>query len=238
MILSGIRSLAALAAFAFATSVAAAAPTEVVAEYKVSYTGFVIGRINETFVRNGEGYSVTSVTRSEGPLKLLLDDQLTLESTGRVTGAGLQPLTFTQVRAKNHERDIKTAFDWDKGVMRTTMRGETSETPLPEGTQDRISVMYNFMFMPAYGETFTIPLVTNRRIEPYAFRLLEEAKLATPAGEFDTVHYQRIGPKPADTKVDVWLAKGQSHFPVRAIFDDPKGFRLEQMIEKLQVRQP
>jgi hypothetical protein len=236
MIPSRIRWLAALAAFA--ATAAAALPTEIVCEYKVVHTGFTIGRISETFVRNGEGYSAVSVTRSDGPLKVLLDDQITLESTGRVTAAGLQPLVFTQVRAKDHVRDLKTTFDWDKAILRTAMRGETSETPLPEGTQDRLSVMYQFVYLPALGETLTIPMVMNRRIEPYTYRLVEAVKLTTAAGEFDTLHYQRTNTKPDDTKVDVWLARSHANFPVRAVFDDPKGFRLEQVVEKLQVRQP
>lgn len=234
MIPRSIRNLLSLAAFAAAAAVAA--PTEIIAEYRLIHTGFTIGRINETFVRNGEGYAATSTTRSEGALKVLLDDQLTLASAGRVGAAGLQPHTFSQVRAKDHVRDIKSVFDWDKGVMRTSLRAETTETPLAQATQDRLSVMYNFMHLPSYAETLFIPLAINRRIDPYTYRKLGEEKLTTPAGDFDTLHYQRVGGKPSDMKVDVWLAKNLSHFPVRAIFDDPKGFKLEQLIEKVQVK--
>ena len=40
---------------------------------------------------------------------------------------------------------------------------------------------------------------------------------------------------PKDTKADVWLAKDRFNFPVRAIFDDPKGFRLEQTVVSLNA---
>jgi hypothetical protein len=51
-------------------------------------SGVKIGRVNETFVRRGDDYSIQSVTRSEGPLKLIFDDQVTMESTGKVVGSG------------------------------------------------------------------------------------------------------------------------------------------------------
>ena len=226
-----------LAALVFSTSVAAAAPpVEVTAEYAVTHTGLTIGRINENFVRKGDLYSAQSVTRSEGPLKLILDDQITLESSGRLGASGLQPLEFAQRRAKDSKRDLKTSFDWDKGTVSTLLHGEKSEVPLPRETQDRLSAMYQFLHLPSYGATLAMPMAMGRRVEQYNYRLVEEARLATPAGEFDTLHYARVTEKPGDTKVDVWLAKDRFKFPVRVIFDDPKGLRLEQTLVSLNTR--
>ncbi len=226
-----------LAALLLSTSVAAAAPpSEVIAEYTVIHTGLTIGRINEVFLRKGDLYTAQSVTRSEGPLKLLLDDQITLESSGRLGAAGLQPLEFVQRRAKDPKRDLHTSFDWDKGTVSTLLHGEKSEVALPPETQDRLSAMYQFLHIASYGPTLAMPMAMGRRVETYNYRLVEEGKLATPAGEFDTLHYARVTEKPGDTKVDVWLAKDRYKFPVRAIFDDPKGFRLEQMLVLITTR--
>lgn len=226
-----------LATLLFATSVAAAAPPrEVTAEYTVTHTGLTIGRISESFVRSGDSYSAKSVTRSEGPLKAILDEQITLESSGRLGSAGLQPLEFAQRRAKDSKRDLKSHFDWDKGTVSTLLHGEKSEVALPRDTQDRLSAMYQFLHLPSYGPTLAMPMAMGRRVDHYHYRLVEEGKVATPAGEFETLHYSRVTDKPSDTKVDVWLAKDRFKFPVRAIFDDPKGFRLEQTLIALTTR--
>jgi hypothetical protein len=226
-----------LAALLLTTSAATAAPpSEVTAEYTVTHTGLTIGRINESFVRNGDSYSAKSVTRSEGPLKALLDEQITLESSGRLGRAGLQPLEFVQRRARDSKRDLRTQFDWDKGTVSTVLNGEKSEVPLPRETQDRLSAMYQFLHLPSYGPTLAMPMVTGRRVDTYNYRLVDEGKVATPAGEFETLHYTRVTDKPGDLKVDVWLAKDRFKFPVRAIFDDPKGFRLEQNLVALSTR--
>jgi hypothetical protein len=230
-----MKRLASICAL-IASTAALASPVEITAEYRVSTGGIMVGSIHESFHRDGNAYTIQSVTRSEGPLKIFLDDQLTLESSGRFVSTGLQPLEFGQRRLRNSERDIKSTFDWDKGLMYTTMRGQGSETALPRETQDRLSVMYQFMNLPRYGETVTIPMATARKIEVYTYRLVEEVKLATPAGEFETRHYQRVVSDDKDTRADVWLAKERFNFPVRVVFDEPRSLRLEQDLVSLTTR--
>jgi hypothetical protein len=41
---------------------------------------------------------------------------------------------------------------------------------------------------------------------------------------------------PRESKAEVWLAKSRYNFPVRVVFDDPKGLRLEQTLVALQAR--
>jgi hypothetical protein len=224
--------------FALFSSIAAAAapPTQIEAQYIVINSGLTIGRASETFSRKGDTYTISSVTRSEGLLKAFVDDQFTVESTGRVGAAGLQPLEYNERRAKDNKRDLKSTFDWGKGVMRTIMRGEPSEVSLPTATQDRISIMYQFAHIRDFGDTLVIPMADRRKIMPFTYKLIEEGKITTPAGEFDTRHYRRMVDDPKETKVDLWLAKDRHNFPVRVIFDDPKGFKLEQSLVALEAR--
>jgi len=219
----------------FASLGAAAQPSEIEAEYRVTNSGITIGSIKETFVRKGDKYSIQSVTRSEGVLKAFLDDQITVESVGRVGADGLQPLEYDEHRLKDAKRDLKSTFDWDKGVMRTVLHGENTETPLPSATQDRISVMYQFVNMRKFADTLVLPISERRKIAIHTYRLVGEEKIGTPLGEFDTRHYQRVVDNATDTRADVWLAKDRFNFPVRAIFDDPKGFRLEQAVVSLNA---
>jgi len=79
-------------------------------------------------------------------------------------------------------------------------------------------------------------MADRRKVEFFTYKLVDEATLATPAGEFATRHYQRVVTNPKDTRADVWLAKDRYNFPVRIVLDDPKGFRLEQTIETLDTR--
>ena len=219
-----------------AATTASALPNEITAEYQLTNNGLVIGRVTETFVRTGDTYTIQSVTRSDGILKMVYDDQITLQSSGRVIATGLQPLEFGQKRARDASKDIRALFDWDKGVMRSIADGKTEDVPLPKNTQDRISVMYQFMNLTRRGDTVVMPMSNGRRVEHYTYRFVGEAKLATPAGEFDTLQYERVVSEPDENRASVWLAKDRFNFPVRVVFDDPKGLRLVQTIVGLQAK--
>jgi hypothetical protein len=120
--------------------------------------------------------------------------------------------------------------------MHSFQGGESSEVPLPRDTQDRISVMYQFMNLPAGEGQVTMPMSNGRKVEYYTYRLVDEARLGTPAGDFDTWHYARVTASPKESKAEVWIAKSPFSFPVRVVFDDPKGLRVEQNLVALQTR--
>jgi uncharacterized protein DUF3108 len=227
------RFLALLLAF---PAVALAIPEQITAEYQITNLGITIGRVHETFVRRGDNYSIQSVTRSEGPLKILLDEQITLESSGKVVASGLRPLRFEQRRARNPRRDVDATFDWERGVIHSTFQGERSEIPLPGDTQDRLSLMYQFMKLTPRGGAMKLPMSNGRKVEVYSYRLVNEERLSTPAGEFDTLHFERVTASDKESKAEVWLAKDRHNFPVRVVFDDPRGLRLEQTLVALQTR--
>jgi (2Fe-2S) ferredoxin len=226
-----------LAALSMALAAAAQAmPAEISAEYRLTNYGLTIGHVNETFQRTGERYSIKSVTRSDGVLKAFLDDSVTLESRGVVDRDGLRPLEFEQRRAGNASRDVRAVFDWEKGVLRSTYRGETSDVPLPKATQDRISILYQFMNLDRAAKLVAMHMSNGRKVEVYTYRFVEEVRLQTPAGEFETFHYERVLDTGKEARTDVWLAKERFNLPVRVLFDDPRGLKIEQTILDLKVR--
>jgi hypothetical protein len=79
-------------------------------------------------------------------------------------------------------------------------------------------------------------MAERRKINMYTYKLIGQERTATPAGEFDTRHYRRVTTDPKETKVDLWLARDRHNFPVRVIFDDPKGYKLEQQLVALETR--
>ena len=226
-----------IAALLFAAAASAAPPpAEIRAEYEVVAAGVRIGRVNDTYVRKGDTYSIQSVTRSEGPLKVFLDDEVTLESAGRIVGGNLQPAQFGQRRLKDPSRDVKATFDWERGVILSSYKGERKEIPLPRATQDRISLLYQLMSVAPRDGNMTIPMSNGRRVETYTYRFVEEVRITTPAGEFETLHLERVNANPRENRAEVWLAKDRYNFPVRVVFDDPKGLRLEQNLLAMQAR--
>jgi hypothetical protein len=226
-----------LASLLLASASALAAPSEITAQYTLAHKALgVIGRVDETYSRNGDSYSIRSVSRSEGALKVFLDDQIVLESSGKVNSRGLRPLVFGQRRANSTKGEVRATFDWDKGIMHSVHGGERSEIALPRETQDRISVMYQFMNLALGDGPVTMPMSNGRKVDVYTYRFVDEVRLTTPAGDFDTLHYARVTANPNESKAEVWLAKSHFNFPVRVLFDDPKGLRLEQTLVAFKAR--
>jgi hypothetical protein len=61
-------------------------------------------------------------------------------------------------------------------------------------------------------------------------------RLDTPAGEFATVRYERVTASGRDSHAQIWLAKEHHNMPVRVVFEDASGLRLEQTITSLTTR--
>ena len=211
------------------------APARIGAEYQLTNKGVTIGHVSESYRASGTTYEIRSVSRSEGVLKLLYDETITLVSAGRIDNEGLRPLQFEERRARDARRDVTATFDWDKGIMHSRYRGEDSRHELPRGTQDRLSMMYQFMHLKSRTSQVTLTMSNGRKVESYTYRLVDEVRIGTPAGEFDTLHFERVSRKANDRHVEVWLAKERHNIPVRVVFDDPRGLRVEQTLAALKA---
>jgi len=225
-----------LAALLMSAAPALAMPSEISAEYQLTNNGITIGRVQESFVRSGDTYTISSVSKAEGILKVLYDEQITLSSAGRVVNGNLQPLKFAEKRVRDPQRSVNAVFDWEQGVLQSQFKGETTQVPLPRDTQDRISMMYQFMNLPTRQGNFVILMSNGRKVEHYTYRLVDEVRIKTPAGEFNTFHFERVTYGPKESRAEVFLAKERENFPVRVVFDDPKGLRLQQDLVALQTR--
>ena len=216
-------------------ALALAIPSRITAEYELTSNGLTIGRVHESFVRNGDSYEIQSTSRSEGMLKILYDEQISLHSSGKVDEEGLKPLQFDEKRTKEPKRDVSATFDWERGTLQSRYRGEAKSVALPPATQDRISMMYQFMFVKPRQGNMTLSMSNGRKVEKYTYRMVDEVKVATPSGEYDTLHFERVAAEPNDRHVEVWLAKANNYFPVKILFDDPRGFRVEQRLVSLRT---
>jgi hypothetical protein len=231
-----VRRLAAALALLLACAGAWAVPRQIASEYELTSTGMTIGQVRERFVREGDTYRIESVSRALGVLKLLHDETITLQSSGTVGPEGLRPLRFEERRARDPQRNVSASFDWERGVMRSDFRGKTTEHALAPRTQDRLSMLYQFMHLTPRAGTVELAMSNGRKVARYSYRLVGEPRIATPAGEFDTFHFERVPTEPGDSRVEVWLAKERHLLPVRVVFDDPGGFRVEQTLTALQVQ--
>ncbi len=212
-----------------------ALPQQVTATYSLARNGQEMAQVVETFSQSKGKYQIESVTRAVGIYRVLTGDSIKLLSSGLVTKSGLQPLHFEHHRGSRVDKRIVADFDWRKRQATFVHDGNTETAPIPPGMQDRISLMYQFMFMPPTATVLAIDMTNGRKVTHYEYARSGEETLNTPAGTFRTVRFVRKR-EPGDDGTEVWLARDKFQIPVKVVIDEDKGGRMEQVLTRLDIR--
>lgn len=209
-----------------------AAPQRIHATYNMQKNGQQVAVVAETFTQTGKRYQIESDTKGIGIFALFDKGGIKLVSSGEVTRDGLRPLHFEHHRGSDPGKLVVADFDWDNNILTLKYDGRTETAKLEPGTQDRLSLMYQFMFMPHKTKDMAFHMTNGRGIERYQYTAVGEEKLDLPAGAFKTLHYSRQHKNDEDG-TEVWLARDKEHFPVRVVIDEKKGGKLEQTLTQL-----
>lgn len=218
-----------------ASLTAQAAPGRITAHYSLTRNGQELAEVVEVFTQDRGRYRIESVTQAVGVLRLLTRENIRFLSEGRVTRNGLQPLHFEHHRGAAPARRIIADFDWKARQARLQHDGEEEILPISPGLQDRLSLMYQFMFLKLDKPVLVFDMTNGRKISRYTYRRVEEGELVTPAGSFRTVQWSRVR-EPGDEGTDVWLALDRHQLPVKIVFEEEGGARLTQVLTRLLVQ--
>ncbi len=186
------------------------------------------GSGKQVFERGDDGRYTLSGEMSM-PVFLFVSGTLEQHSEGLITPQGLQPTSFRQKVTGNKPQTA--AFDWDKHkvVMDTGKRTETAD--LAPGTQDMLSFMYQFMFVPPLEE-MRLTMVTGKKLKTYVYNFEGEEQLDTQMGKLHTVHISRNN-RDGDEKTELWLAADYRYLPVRIRRTEKDGAALDLVVTRL-----
>jgi uncharacterized protein DUF3108 len=214
----------------------AAPPARVSASYDLLKNGLHIGVVTENFEQNRERYRIVSETHPAGVLALISRGTQTVTSRGVVTQAGLQPEHFEARRSDDPARDVSAVFDWKGNALALSHSGGTQTLPLASGMQDRLSAMYQFMYLPlARLGTVEFAMTNGAKIEHYRYSIARNEAVQTPLARFAAAHLskQRSGD---ENSTEIWLAQERNFFPVRIVIAELNGDRLEQVLTRLEFK--
>ncbi len=212
-----------------------AAPVKISATYGMIVNNQDVGLVKETFSRKGNAYQVSSETTAIGFFSILSKGKILLISRGDIGTDGLRPRHFEHHRGDDPNKAIFADFDWNKNKLSLKYDGRRETVDLPAGTQDRLSLMYQFMFMPR-GAALAFPMTNGRALETYRYSLVGEEKVTTPIGTLQTLRYTKLRGKDDEDSTDIWLAKDRQFFPIRVLMRKKDGGQTEQIITGLEIR--
>ena len=212
------------------------APQAVSVSYEVFRNGRRVAVMNESFEANDGSYRIVSESRAVGLLALFERRPLRLTSSGRLTAAGLRPQRFEGKRGDRDSRQVRADFDWQGKRLTIARDGNTDTLPLPPGTQDRLSLMYQFMFIapdPSQGLEFS--MTNGRKLDRYRYTVHSGVEIETPLGRMATVHLVKQH-RPDESGAEIWLAPQHRYLPIKMLILEEDGARYEQVITKLEIK--
>lgn len=236
MTLSRLYRAAALA-FALCSAPAFAAPPgSVLAVYDVYKGGLKVGQIEETYRRDKDGYTLTSTTTPVGLLAVFKPEKIFIDSSGLIGKQGLQPQLFNHRRERDDSKASRAEFDWNAKQLTLIHQEQRTVVALPDGTQDRLSAMYQFMFLTLRApSSLDFPMTNGSKLDNYHYAITRGQKLKTPAGEFNTLYLDSQA-KPGESRTEIWLSMHRNNLPCKMIVTDASGDQLTQVLSKLDTK--
>ena len=226
-----------LAAAAVAGATSTTAPRIVRASYAAYMNGMTIGTISEQFEADGGSYRIVSETRPMGLATFLQRQPLKFLSTGELTREGLRPVHFEGRRNATDPPQVSADFDWSQGQILMKYNGKAEAVPITGAAQDRLSIMYQFMFVPQPEKTrqFDFWMTNGRKFDQYRYRVTPDVELDTPLGRLKTLHLVKQR-EPGSGHAEVWLSTQHQYVPVKVMIIEKDGMRFEQIIQTLELR--
>jgi len=215
---------------------AAAQPASIEASYDLYKEGMKVGQIEETYTRDHGRYTLSSLTTPTGLMAAFRPGEIFINSNGLIGKPGLQPLRFSHQRDGEASKDRQAEFDWDAKQLTLINQTQRTTLALPDGTQDRLSAMYQFMFLPLKGgTTLDFPMTNGSKLDHYHYAIARDQKLKTPAGEFKTLYLDNQA-KAGESRTEIWLATQRNNLPCKMIITDADGGRITQVLSKLTIK--
>jgi hypothetical protein len=197
---------------------------------RANYSAMSIGGTSSIkWKQTGREYTTQSSARGN-----LVGQLLETSSAGSIGVNGLKPALFREKRRNKDE--TRTTFDQNSQSLTFSDSGES--LTFSDGIQDQASIGWQLAslartapgkFLP--GNKLTFMVSGRNRIDQWDFTVIDEITILTVLGEIKTVHLMRTDKKGKTT--EVWLAPEKEWYPVKLVFFDQKGLRLEQIIKKI-----
>lgn len=215
----------------------AAAPNSVRTTYDVYMGSLKIGQIEETYTRDQDHYTLSSTTRAVGLLAVFKPGKIIISSNGLVGPKGLQPLWFSDHREGEESRDRRAEFDWDARQLTLIHQAQRAVVTLPDDTQDRLSAMYQFMFLSLEkSKNLNFYMTNGSKLDIYNYHITPDQSVTVPLGTFKAFYVASV-PEAGVSRTEIWLVVDYSNFPCKIVITDPDGGKMTQVLTTLSISQ-
>ncbi|MBA4381784.1 MAG: hypothetical protein C0406_04390 [Sideroxydans sp.] len=231
-----MRTLLTLALLSISTALfAAEIPHRIEANYDLQVKGVTLAKVREVFVRDGDQYHIESITKPVGLLALFKPETIVATSEGDIGERGLLPIKYTHKRAQDSHKNSAAEFDWSRHELIHRDNGGIRQLPLAEGTQDRLSMMYQFVAEPPRGRLeIKLDMSNGSMIEKMHYQVKPEQTVTTSFGTMRSYNLTSL-PLNVPKKSNVWLAIDHNFVPCKIVFTEDGSNSLTQVLTDLKI---
>jgi len=181
----------------------------------------------------GQKYSLKWEVEATGLLSLFYPD-LVQTSHGRVSEEGLRPDLYQYQFGDKEDKSYSAEFNWSDGLVSLkSSKGEKSEH-LSKNTQDLLSFMYQFMFVPPL-ENMQINMTNGKKVASYEYTFVGEEQLDLAFANVKTYHIQHTK-LDSDDKTELWLAVDYRFVPVKISKTEKNGTVITQIATSIKMQ--
>jgi hypothetical protein len=139
---------------------------------------------------------------------------------------------FSDVREGEEDRNRSAEFDWNTMQLTMIEHAQRTVVPLPEDTQDRLSAMYQFMFLSlSKTDKLDFHMTNGGKLDIYNYRITHDQSVTVPLGTFKALYVASV-PEAGVNRTEIWLATEHANFPYKMVITDPDGGKLTQVLTK------
>ncbi len=207
---------------------------KIVIDYDVrrSLDGSPVGAAKTTYLLEKDThYSIRNEIEAKGFVSLFYWNKLVQTSDGLVTPEGLKPINFHyQFGSKI---DNLAVFDWESKKITITVNGSKNEVEMQEGSQDTLSVMFQFMFEPPLTK-MKLHVTNGKNYKAYDYAYVGDEIIETEVDKIETMHIAKFN-YTNEERIDLWLAKKYRFIPIRIRKTEKDGSILDQSAKKIEI---
>jgi hypothetical protein len=210
-------------------------PQRIEASYDILKQGIKFAEVHEIFERKDGRYHIVSVTKPVGLLALFQPETIVVTSEGEIDAQGLLPQQFTHRRTRNTEKNSSADFDRSRNELALSSHDGLKLLPLPPLTQDRLSIMYQFVIQPPRGKLeLQFNMTNGHKLEEYRYQLNPAQTVSVPFGDLRS-YYLYTPPQKTKWKSEIWLAVDHGFVPCKVVVTEDDGAQLVQVLRTLNM---
>jgi len=203
-------------------------PPRVELEYELKRDGSTMAEVVERLEHANGTYRLTETWKGKGLYALFGRAKRTSEGT--LGADGPRPREFVDERSGRDTQRV--SFDWAANTITRRYKGQTRTEPVPADTQDRLSFLLALTFASQKDQPISFHVADGRGMSRHTYKPNGRERLATPAGEFDTVKVMRKNEGSGDV-AEIWLAADLGYLPVRIVVVEKDGTRFEHVVTRI-----